>query len=188
MNIISLSGLIMALGMMIDNSIIVTENISQYRERGYSLRRACVAGTNEVLTPMISSSLTTIAVFVPLIFMSGIGGALFYDEAFSVTVGQITSYFTGIMLLPVLYYLVYRTGIHRKKSWISRIRINNPLKAHTMDRFYDAGVDWVFAHKKTSIIFCIISVPLCVFMFYFIDKERMPQIDQIVLLVRVVCN
>lgn len=188
MNIISLSGLIMALGMMIDNSIIVTENISQYRERGYSLRRACVAGTNEVLTPMISSSLTTIAVFVPLIFMSGIGGALFYDEAFSVTVGQITSYFTGIMLLPVLYYLVYRTGIRRKKSWISRIRINNPLKAHTMDRFYDAGVDWVFAHKKTSIIFCIISVPLCVFMFYFIDKERMPQIDQNELLVRVEWN
>ena len=159
MNIISLSGLIMALGMMIDNSIIVTENISQYRERGYSLRRACVAGTNEVMTPMISSSLTTIAVFVPLIFMSGIGGALFYDQAFSVTVGQVTSYFTGILLLPVLYYLVYRTGIRRKKSWLSRIRINNPLKAHTLDRFYDAGVDWVFAHKRISVLFCVVSVP-----------------------------
>ena len=188
MNIISLSGLIMALGMMIDNSIIVTENISQYRERGYSLRRACVAGTNEVMTPMISSSLTTVAVFVPLIFMSGIGGALFYDQAFSVTVGQVTSYFTGIMLLPVLYYLVYRTGLGRRKSWISRIRINNPLKAHTLDRFYDAGVDWVFAHKRASILFCVVSVPLCVFMFYFIDKERMPQIDQNELMMRVEWN
>ena len=188
MNIISLSGLIMALGMMIDNSIIVTENISQYRERGYSLRRACVAGTNEVLTPMISSSLTTIAVFVPLIFMSGIGGALFYDQAFSVTVGQVTSYFTGIMLLPVLYYLVYRTGIRRKQSWLSRIRINNPLKAHTLDRFYDAGVDWVFAHKRLSVLFCVVSVPLCVFMFYFIDKERMPQVDQNELMMRVEWN
>ena len=188
MNIISLSGLIMALGMMIDNSIIVTENISQYRERGYSLRRACVAGTNEVMTPMISSSLTTIAVFVPLIFMSGIGGALFYDQAFSVTVGQVTSYFTGILLLPVLYYLVYRTGIRRKKSWLSRIRINNPLKAHTLDRFYDAGVDWVFAHKRISVLFCVVSVPLCVFMFYFIDKERMPQIDQNELMMRIEWN
>ena len=188
MNIISLSGLIMALGMMIDNSIIVTENISQYRERGYSLRRACVAGTNEVMTPMISSSLTTIAVFVPLIFMSGIGGALFYDQAFSVTVGQVTSYFTGILLLPVLYYLVYRTGIRRKKSWFSRIRINNPLKAHTLDRFYDAGVDWVFAHKRISVLFCVVSVPLCVFMFYFIDKERMPQIDQNELMMRIEWN
>lgn len=177
LNIISLSGLILALGMMIDSSIIVTENISQYRERGYSLRRACVAGTSEVITPMLSSSLTTIAVFVPLIFMSGIAGALFFDQAFSVTVGLMVSYFTGIMLLPVLYYLVYGTGM-RKKSWFSRIRINNPLKAHTLDRFYDAGVDWVFAHKRISLLFCIFSVPLCVFMFYFLDKERMPAIDQ----------
>ena len=187
LNIISLSGLILALGMMIDSSIIVTENISQYRERGYSLRRACVTGTSEVITPMLSSSLTTIAVFVPLIFMSGIAGALFYDQAFSVTVGLLVSYFTGIMLLPVLYMLVYRTGL-RGRSWFSRIRINNPLKEHTLDRFYDAGIDWVFSHKTVSIIFCVVSIPLCVFLFYSIAKERMPQIDQNELIVHVEWN
>lgn len=187
LNIISLSGLILALGMMIDSSIIVTENISQYRERGYSLRRACVAGTSEVVTPMLSSSLTTIAVFVPLIFMSGIAGALFYDQAFAVTVGLLISYLTGIMLLPVLYMLVYRTGL-RGKSWFSRIRINNPLKEHTLDRFYDAGIDWVFAHKTFNIVFCIVSVPLCVFLFYFIGKERMPEIDQNELIARIEWN
>lgn len=187
LNIISLSGLILALGMMIDSSIIVTENISQYRERGYSLRRACVTGTSEVITPMLSSSLTTIVVFVPLIFMSGIAGALFYDQAFSVTVGLMVSYFTGIMLLPVLYMLVYRTGL-RSRSWFSRIRISNPLKEHTLDRFYDAGVDWVFAHKTVSVAFCILSVPLCVFLFYFIGKERMPDIDQNELIARVEWN
>ena len=187
LNIISLSGLILALGMMIDSSIIVTENISQYRERGYSLRRACVTGTSEVITPMLSSLLTTIAVFVPLIFMSGIAGALFYDQAFSVTVGLLVSYFTGIMLLPVLYMLVYRTGL-RGRSWFSRIRINNPLKEHTLDRFYDAGIDWVFSHKTVSIIFCVVSIPLCVFLFYSIAKERMPQIDQNELIVHVEWN
>lgn len=187
LNIISLSGLILALGMMIDSSIIVTENISQYREKGYSLRRACVAGTSEVITPMLSSSLTTIAVFLPLIFMSGIAGALFYDQAFAVTVGLLVSYFTGIMLLPVLYMLVYRTGM-RRKSWFSRIRINNPLKEHTLDRFYDAGVDWVFAHKTLCTLFCIVSIPLCVFLFFFIGKERMPEIDQNELIARVEWN
>lgn len=187
LNIISLSGLILALGMMIDSSIIVTENISQYRERGYSIRRACIAGTSEVITPMLSSSLTTVAVFLPLIFMSGIAGALFYDQAFSVAVGLFVSYFTGIMLLPVLYMLVYRTGL-RRKTFLSRIRINNPLKEHTLDRFYDAGVDWVFAHKKQSIAFCLVSIPLCVFMFFFIRKERMPQIEQNELMVRIEWN
>ena len=188
LNIISLSGLILALGMMIDSSIIVTENISQYRERGYTLRRACVAGTSEVVTPMLSSSLTTISVFVPLIFMSGIAGAIFFDQAFSVTVGLMVSYFTGIMLLPVLYTLIYRAGlVTRKWKWFS-VKINNPIKEHTLDRFYDRGVDWVFAHKTFSIIFCIISIPLCVFFFYFIDKERMPEIDQNELITRIEWN
>lgn len=188
LNIISLSGLILASGMMIDSSIIVTENISQYREKGYSLKRACVAGTSEVITPMLSSSLTTIAVFVPLIFMSGIAGAIFYDQAFSVTVGLMVSYFTGIMLLPVLYMLIYRAGmVTRKWKWLS-VKINNPLKEHTLDRFYDRGVDWVFNHKTFSIIFCIASIPLCVFFFYFIEKERMPKIDQNELITRIEWN
>ncbi|MDR0892286.1 MAG: efflux RND transporter permease subunit [Mediterranea sp.] len=188
LNIISLAGLILALGMMIDSSIVVTENISQYRERGYSLRRACVRGTSEVVTPMLSSSLTTIAVFLPLIFMSGIAGAIFYDQAFAVTVGLMVSYFTGIVLLPVLYFLVYRAGLHaRRKSWL-RIRFNNPIKDHTLDRFYDAGVNWVFAHKTMSVLFCILSLPLCVFFFFFIDKERMPKIDQQELVARIDWN
>lgn len=188
LNIISLSGLVLALGMMIDSSIVVTENISQYRERGYSLRRACIAGTSEVITPMLSSSLTTISVFVPLIFMSGIAGAIFFDQAISVTIGLMVAYFTGIMLLPVLYMLVYRTGIRtRKWKWLS-IKINNPIKEHTLDRFYDAGVDWVFNHKTFSVLFCAISIPLCVFFFYFIDKERMPYIDVNELVARVEWN
>lgn len=188
LNIISLAGLILALGMMIDSSIIVTENISQYRERGYSLKRACITGTSEVVTPMLSSSLTTIAVFAPLIFMSGIAGAIFYDQAFSVTVGLMVSYFTGIMLLPVLYLLVYRTGVRtRKWKWLS-FKFNNPIKDHTLDRFYDAGVDWVFSHKTSSVLFCVVSIPLCVFFFFFIDKERMPDIEENELIARIEWN
>lgn len=188
LNIISLAGLILALGMMIDSSIIVTENISQYRERGYSLRRACITGTSEVVTPMLSSSLTTIAVFAPLIFMSGIAGAIFYDQAFSVTVGLLVSYFTGIMLLPVLYLLVYRAGIRtRKRKWLS-FTFNNPVKDHTLDRFYDTGIDRVFRHKPFSVLFCAVSIPLCVFFFFFIDKERMPGIEENELVVRIEWN
>ncbi|MDR0939742.1 MAG: efflux RND transporter permease subunit [Mediterranea sp.] len=188
LNIISLAGLILALGMMIDSSIIVTENISQYRERGFSLRRACVRGTSEVLTPMLSSAFTTIAVFLPLIFMSGIAGAIFYDQAFAVTAGLLVSYLTGIMLLPVLYFLVYRAGLRaRRRRWFS-LKFNNPIKDHTLDRFYDAGVDWVFAHKTACLLFCLASLPLCVFMFFTIGKERMPAIDRQELMVRVDWN
>lgn len=176
LNVISLSGLILAVGMMIDNAIIVTENVSQYREKGCSLKRAAVAGTSEMITPMLSSSLTTIAVFVPLVFMSGIAGAIFMDEAFSITSGLMVSYFTGIMLLPVLYVLFYRMGI-RKHNWFTA-SFKNLLKNEWLTRFYDTGIEWVFAHKKMTMAFAIVSLPLCVLMFMVIEKERMPKIDQ----------
>ena len=176
MNIISLSGLILAVGMMIDSAIIVTENVSQYREKGYSLRRAAVAGTSEMITPMLSSSLTTIAVFVPLVFMSGIAGAIFMDEAFSITSGLMVSYFTGIMLLPVLYMLFYRIGI-RKHNWFTA-NFKNLLKNEWLTKFYDAGIEWVFSHRKLNFALALFSLPLCVFMFWIIEKERMPKIDQ----------
>ncbi|MDR1602294.1 MAG: efflux RND transporter permease subunit [Tannerella sp.] len=173
LNIISLSGLILALGMMIDSSIIVTENISQYRAMGYSLEEACDRGTTEVITPMLSSTLTTIAVFVPLVFMSGIAGAIFYDQAFAVSIGLIASYFTGVMLLPVLYRLIY--GANNK---LLNLNVKNLIGEHTMDRFYDAGVDFVFRHKTASILSLIVALPLCFMLFKWTPKSRMPEIGQ----------
>src|SRR5690606_9053687 len=106
-NIISLSGLILGIGLMIDNSIIVIDNITQFRERGYKLPKACVLGTTEVFKPLLSSVLTTCAVFLPLIFLSGISGALFYDQAMAITIGLFVSLLVSITLLPVLYRLFY---------------------------------------------------------------------------------
>ena len=186
LNIISLSGLILAVGMMIDSAIIVTENISQWRERGYTLRRACIKGTNEMITPMLSSSLTTVAVFFPLVFMSGMAGALFFDQAFSVTAGLLVAYLVSIMLLPVLYYLFTRWNI-RRKGWLSR-RFVSPLKEQYFDHFYDSGIKWVFSHKRISLLCSIATIPLCVFLFYFIRKERMPEIDQQELMMRIEWN
>ena len=186
LNIISISGLILALGMMIDSSIIVTENIMQYRARGDSLEEACAKGTTEVITPMLSSTFTTIAVFVPLVFMSGIAGAIFFDQAFAVTVGLLVSYFTGIMLLPVLYKLVYSIPDIKHKGF--NMRINNLIKDHTLDRFYDSGIDFIFSHKKATLIFTVITIPLCAFLFYEIPKSRMPEIDENELIVHVEWN
>ena len=186
LNVISLSGLILAVGMMIDSSIIVTENISQYREKGYSLKRACATGTTEMITPMLSSSLTTIAVFVPLVFLSGIAGAIFMDQAFSITVGLLISYVTGIFLLPVLYLLFYRMGI-RGKGMLAK-RFDHLMKNDWLERFYDKGVEWVFSHKRLSVLMTAATLPLCVFFFYFMEKERMPQIDQNELVMRIEWN
>lgn len=186
LNIVSLSGLILALGMMIDNAIIVTENIAQFREKGYTLKEACVAGTNEVITPMLSASLTSIAVFVPLVFLSGIGGAMFYDQAFAVTAGQLVSYLTGILLMPVLYFVTY--SIPKTKPWKRSLSINNPLKGYTLDKAYERGVNIAFKYPGTCVFTLVISLPLCVALFSLIRKERMPQIGQTELSLRIDWN
>ncbi len=174
-----MSGLILAVGMMIDNSVIVTENITQYRHRGASLMQACVSGTNEMITPMLSSSLTTVAVFVPLVFMSGIAGAIFSDQAFSITAGLASSYVVGITLLPVLYH------IFSKKTTV-RKRVENESAGYL--RLYDRGIDLCFRHKWVLMILTMLMIPICVLLFMFMRHERMPEIDSNETLVRIDWN
>jgi len=180
-NIISMSGLILAVGMMIDNSVIVTENITQYRHRGDGLMQACVSGTNEMITPMLSSSLTTIAVFVPLVFMSGIAGAIFSDQAFSITAGLASSYIVGITLLPVLYFI------------FSKRRNDKPVKdnidkAGAYLACYDRGMDLCFRYKRPLIIATLLMIPACAALFMVMRQERMPEIDSNETLVRIDWN
>ncbi len=184
LNIISLSGLILALGMMIDSSIIITENISQYKESGTSIEEACIKGTTEVITPMLSSTLTTIAVFVPLIFMSGIAGALFVDQAFSVSTGLLVSYFTGIMLLPILYKGIYKLPDWGKR-WNKHVqslqnRVNNCLY-----KSYDRLIEFTFSNKKIVILCFILCFPICGWLFIEIPKTKMPEIKQVEMIVKI---
>ena len=136
-NIISLSGLVLGLGMMVDNSIITIDNITQRWLKGEPLEDACVYGTQEVFTPMLSSVLTTCAIFIPLIFMSGIAGALFYDEAMAVTITLLSALIMSVLVIPVFYYRFYRNQpCFTPNRFISRISVGN------MTRGYDAILSW----------------------------------------------
>ncbi len=199
LNIVSLTGLVLALGMMIDNSIIVTDNIGQYRRKGLSIDDACVKGTNEVIVPMLSSVFTTISVFVPLIFLSGIAGALFFDQAFSVTVGLLVSYISGLMLLPVLYKIVFskrrkvrgaQCAVHETTSIDSDKPEQHvpPKKDSLLEKAYGRGIDWVFSHKTLTTVIMIGMLPLGFLLFSIIPKEKMPDISQNELLVNIEWN
>lgn len=107
-NIISLAGLILGVGLMVDNAIIVIENIRQQRRLGWSLDEACIQGGEEVIRPLLSSALTTCSVFVPLVFLSGLSGALFYDQAVSITLALGASLLVAYLFLPVLVRLLER--------------------------------------------------------------------------------
>ena len=189
LNVVSLSGLILAVGMMIDNSVIVTENITQWRQRGLAVMPACDKGATEMITPLLSSSLTTIAVFVPLIFMSGIAGAIFADQAFSITAGLAMSYIVGIMLLPVLYRLFFTI---RKKGKEKGVKEREWKETKRMDRrmekIYNHGVDFVFSHKVVFLVLTAAVIPFCVIFFEEMKTERMPRLDHVETMARIEWN
>ncbi len=169
-NIISLAGMILAVGMMIDNSVIVAENISQFRAKGYTLFDSCVKGTTEMITPMLSSSLTTVAVFLPLVFMSGIAGAIFADQAFAVTAGLASSYIVGITLLPVLYYV-----LASKREVIEK---QDAGKEHNkLIQIYDKGMDYIFSHKAVTLLLIALTLISIWPLFRTLDTERLPHVD-----------
>lgn len=184
-NIISLSGLVLGIGLMIDNSIIVIDNITQYRERGFNLSEACIKGTNEVLKPLLSSALTTCAVFLPLVLLSGISGALFYDQAMAISIGLFVSLLVSITLLPVLYRL-FHLNEHAKDGRISRFL----AKANTLDyaALYEKGFRWVMKKQHLSFGIAIALLLLSFVLFSLLPTTQMPTLKSNEILMKVDWN
>lgn len=116
LNVISLAGLILGLGLMIDNSIIVLDNIQQFNDGTEGLDGRIARATNEVIRPLLASALTTVAVFLPLVLLSGIAGALFKDQALSITLSLAASLLVAYLLLPTLVYRLDRWRIRKRKG------------------------------------------------------------------------
>jgi HAE1 family hydrophobic/amphiphilic exporter-1 len=109
LNIMSLGGIALAVGMLVDNSIVVLENIVRKREQGESIVEAAQNGTAEVGSAVVAATLTTIAVFFPMVFISGVAGQLFRDQALTVTFALIFSLIVALTLIPMLASLGARS-------------------------------------------------------------------------------
>ncbi len=182
-NIISLSGLVLGLGMMVDNSIITIDNITQRWMKGEPLQDACVYGTQEVFTPMLSSVLTTCAIFIPLIFMSGIAGALFYDEAMAVTITLISALIVSVMVIPVFYYRFYKNQpCFTPNKFISKISVGN------MTGGYDRILSWFF--RRRGVMWGIFGAAILLIgvLFIKLDKQKLPVLSHSDTLVNIEWN
>lgn len=173
-NIISLAGLILSVGMMVDNSIIVIDNITQRWERGDPLEDAVAVGSGEVFAPMLSSILTNCAVFVPLVFLSGIAGEIFFDQAIAITVGLFSSLFFAVLVVPVYYYALYRKrGRKINNHYLSRItRFTEP------GPYYEKALKWTLRHRVPVLLLMLVSIPLSLWLFSTLDKSTFPPVSK----------
>lgn len=171
-NIISLSGLLLGVGMMVDNTIVLTDNMTARWLRGDSLRDAVVKGTSDVSGAMLSSVLTTCAVFIPLVFINGLAGDLFYDQAVTVTVLLLVSYLVTVILLPVYYWVLYRkSDSFRANRFLSRIHFSSA------QRVYDDTVNFFLSHRAFAWLVPLCSVAAVAVCLVFMPKTKLPPIS-----------
>ncbi|WP_267104245.1 efflux RND transporter permease subunit, partial [Xanthomonas sacchari] len=111
LNVMSLGGLALATGLVVDDSIVVLESIAKARERGLSVLDAAIVGTREVGMAVVASTLTTIAVFLPLVFVEGVAGQLFRDQALTVAIAIAISLVVSMTLIPMLSSLKGRAPL-----------------------------------------------------------------------------
>lgn len=161
LNIISLSGLILGVGMIVDNAIIVIDNILQKDTcNEYTISSA----VKEVAMPMLSSVLTTCSVFIPLIFLSGTAGALFYDQAMGITIALFCSLAVATLVIPVYHFSLCR----KCRPRVTKINIY-------LINLYEKGIRYTLRHPKTIASFFLGSILIVILLLPIIPKERMPE-------------
>ncbi len=177
-NIISLSSLSIAIGMVVDDAIVVLENITKHIERGSRPREAAIYATNEVWLAVIVTTLTVVAVFLPLTFVKGLTGVLFAQLGWIVSITIIMSTAAAITLTPTLSSILLRVRPVKKDApfWTWDGSIHKFLE--WMDNFYVKTLSWVLHHKKFVIIVAVLIFAVSMSLFKFIGTEFMPAADE----------
>ena len=151
LNIITMSSLSIAIGMVVDNAIVVLENITTHIDRGAKPKQAAIFATKEVGISVMGGTLTTIAVFLPLTMVTGMAGVLFNSMGWMVTITLAVSTLAAITFTPVLCSLMMKKS--PKKAWFQSY-IDKTMER--FNRFYGGILGWCVTHRKTIIFGAII--------------------------------
>ena len=164
LNIMTLGGLALGAGMLVDNAIVVMENIFRNHENGLSVRDSAIIGTSQVGGAITSSTLTTIVVFLPIVYLHGVSGELFKDQAWTVAFSLLSSLLVAIFFIPMLFHTIYKNKINIKTRSVQVKGYGNFLKK-------------VINRKWLVIILTLILMCVSALMVPFIGTEFMPKTE-----------
>ena len=176
LNQISLLALALVVGLVIDDGIVVRENIMRWIERGYSRRAAASKGTAEVILPVIATSATILAVFLPVAYASGIIGRFFRDFGLTVSLAIVVSTFESLTMAPMLsaYFAKERKG----SIEIDEARAEEESGRTWLDRMYKRSLNFAMDHKWIVLVGTVAVVIFSVMSLRYINQSFIPTIDQ----------
>jgi len=184
LNMISMAGLALAVGMLVDNSIVVLENIFRRRQLGDSISEAADKGGSEVSMAITASTLTTLAVFVPVLFVPGIAGELFNDMVVTICFSLLASLFVALTLVPLLAsrFLVIKKAAATRRNFVSRFLTKlSSVIAGLLDRLkssYRRALAWAIDHRKSVLIGTFVIFVLSVVILATRGGDFFPHSDQ----------
>ena len=160
LNMMSLGGITLGVGMIVDNSIVVLENIFTYRADGYDRLEACTKGTGEVIGAVIASTLTTVAVFLPIALSGGMAGMMFKEFCITIVALLLSSLIISVTLVPLLCYFLL--GSTKQKSVKPQGSGATPITEKPLSRAYRSSLNFLITHRwagvALTVVICIVSV------------------------------
>ncbi len=181
LNVISLTGLALGIGMLGDNAIVLVENVSRLRERGMTLRTATLEGAREIGTAVTASTLTNVAIFLPIVFVDGVAAQLFVDMGVTMTISLMVSLLVAMTLVPML--------VSRETQRLDTARGSGIRAGERLQRWLDRSDAWIRDHVERYLVWALAhrwrvvfwTTALCgatVLVAFHIPAEPAPDIDQ----------
>jgi multidrug efflux pump subunit AcrB len=168
LNLISMMGLIIVVGMLVDDAIVISENIYRYIEMGMDVLESCIRGTIEVIAPVTATVTTTVAAFAPMLFMTGIFGKFIYSIPLVVIIALLSSLLESILILPTHIYDINKNVVHKGEikeegTWFSKLR----------ERYYKPSLSWALMNKTFTIVSFIIALILSMVMTFTFGRFKL---------------
>jgi len=178
LNIMSLGGIALATGLLVDNAIVVLENISRYRAQGLAPVKAALRGASEVGSAVIASTLTTIAVFLPLAFVEGVAGQLFKDQALTVAFALIVSLGVAMTLIPMMAAMGGRRLFRGKDGPERKVRFSGAGFGRRVLKVYDSLLHWSLQHPVSVLVVAVVMLVGSILAIRSMGTELLPPFEQ----------
>jgi hydrophobic/amphiphilic exporter-1 (mainly G- bacteria), HAE1 family len=180
LNTVSFGGLALGVGMLVDNAIVVLENIVRHREEGKDAREAAIVGSREVAMAITASTLTTIAVFVPVVFIQGVSAVTFQQLAYVVSFSLLCSLVSALTIVPLLCsrYLTTGRDLEGRKSVLMKLFYVSSSLIDRMSEAYGRLISWALHHPTTVLASAAATFALSLYLAPLIGVELQPEVDE----------
>lgn len=180
LNIISLGGISIGIGMLVDNSVVVLENIYRFRKMGHDAKEAAYLGAKEVSLSVFASTLTTVAVFIPLVFIKGVIGQVFFDLSLTICAALIASLIVSITFVPMACSVLLKGDMDKPKKDNAFTKVLDKIGywVDSLDGLYHRALAWCLSHRKKTIIITLAVFAGTLLLIPIMGFDLMPSMDQ----------